>query len=154
MAEENTNQTAQTAQTTQHASTSAPTAQMTAATARQNTQTAQPANAQATSQSEPTAAAQTDKKNEEPKKSGKTYFVVALVCTALGGLFFGLTFTPLAVYSLLAAILFCIASISFLGTQKKRENFKGVLILTIIAYILLAGFVAFFVGGVIWSISA
>ncbi|MCH5147974.1 MAG: hypothetical protein J1G05_01255 [Clostridiales bacterium] len=142
MAEQNSNQTVQTTQTTQPASSPAPTLQ-------QNTQVSAPAPAQSES-----PVAQTQEKGEEAKKSGKAYFIVALICTALGGLFFALTFTPLAVYSLLAAILFCIASISFLGTQKKRQNFKGVLILTIITYIIFVGLVAFFVGGVIWSMSA
>ena len=93
------------------------------------------------------------KTDETPQKRDKVYFIVALVCTALGVLFFGLTFTPLAVYSLLASILFCIASLSFLGTQKKRENFKGVFILTIVTYVLLALFIAFFIGGVIFSLT-
>ena len=86
-------------------------------------------------------------------KGGRKFFYIAVACTALGVLFFGLTFSPLAVYSLLAAILFCLASLSFLGTQKKRENFKGVLIMTIITYVLLGVFIAFFVGGVIFSIT-
>lgn len=91
--------------------------------------------------------------NSQPEPSGKSdrkFFYIAVVCTALGALFFGLTFTPLAVYSLLAAILFCLASLSFLGTQKKRENFKGVLITTIITYVLLGIFLAFLVGGIIF----
>lgn len=92
-------------------------------------------------------------KSDAPKKNGRVFFYIALACSALGLLFFFLTFTPLAVYSLLASVLFCLASLSFLGTQKKRENFKGVLILTIITYVLLAVFVAFFVGGVIWSMT-
>lgn len=88
--------------------------------------------------------------NGTPQKSNRVYFFVALPCTVLCVVFFGLTFSPLGVYSLLAAILFCISSLSFLSTQKKRENFKGVLILTIITYILLGIFIAFFVGGVVF----
>ena len=89
--------------------------------------------------------------NQQPKKNGRVFFYIALACTVLGAVFFGLTFTPLAVFSLLAAILFCLASLSLLGTQKKRENFKGVFILTVITYVLFGIFLAFFIGGVIWS---
>ena len=158
MAEQNNNQAAQTAQTAQPsqptASASAPAAQAPSATPPQAPQT-QPAaqqntQANAPAQSEP--AAEPEKKGGD-KKPGKAYFTVALVCTALGVLFFGLTFTPLAVYSLLGAILFCIASISFLGAQKKILNFKGVLILKIITYVIFIGLVAFFIGGVIWSMT-
>lgn len=87
---------------------------------------------------------------EAPKKNGKVFFYIALACTVLSPVFFGLTFTPLGVYSLLASILFCLASLSFLGTQKKKENFNGVLILTIITYVLLGIILAFFVGGIIY----
>lgn len=153
MAEQNTNQTAQTAQTTQpaQAPVSAP-----AATPPQASQPAAPQTTQAsaTAPVQSGSAVAEQVKGEDAKKPGKTYFIVALVCTALGVLFFALTFTPLAVYSLLAAILFCIASISFLGAQKKMLNFKGVLILNIVTYIIFIGLIAFFVGGVIWSMSA
>ena len=88
---------------------------------------------------------------QAPKKNGKILFYIAIACTSLGAIFYGLTFSPLAVYSLLASILFCLASLSLLGTQKKRKNFKGVLALTIVTYILLGIFLAFFIGGVIWS---
>ena len=94
--------------------------------------------------------AQTATKN----KNGRIFFYISIACTALGALFFGLTFTPLGVYSLLASILFCLASLSFLGTQKKKENFNGVFILTVVTYCLLGVFVAFLIGGVIWSMVA
>ena len=119
-----------------------------------SSQTAQPVTPQTAPESKKDIEALTDERKEEPKKNGRTYFIVALVCTSLSVLFFGLTFTPLTVYSLLASVLFCIASLSFLGTQKKRENFKGVFILTLITYFLFICFIAFFVGGVIWSMSA
>lgn len=91
---------------------------------------------------------------QAPKKNGRVFFYIALACTVLGAVSFGLTFTLLGVYALLASILFCLASLSLLGTQKKKENFTGVLILTIATYILLGIFLAFFIGGVIWSIVA
>ena len=94
---------------------------------------------------------QTAQDAQAPKKNGRILFYIAIACTSLGAIFFGLTFTPLAVYSLIASILFCLASLSLLGTQKKRENFKGVFALTIVTYILLGIFLAFFIGGVIWS---
>lgn len=105
-----------------------------------------------------TAKADESTENDQPaegsKKYGRVYFYIALACTVLGAIFFGLTFTPLAVYSLLASILFCLASLSLLGTQKKKENFKGVLALTIVTYVLLGIFLAFFLGGLIWSLVA
>ncbi len=101
-----------------------------------------------------TDSEQTPAQDDKKEKNGRVFFYIAIACTALGALFFGLTFTPLAVFSLCASILFCLASLSFLNTQKKKENFKGVLILTIITYILFGIFLAFFIGGVIWSIIA
>ena len=161
MAEKNKHQAAQSAQPTQPAQ--APAVQPAHAPATQGATATPPAQTAPAAQPAQTAAtqaadtAQTDAVQtgeQEEVKHGKSYFIVALVCTALGGLFFGLTFTPLAVYSLLAAILFCISSISFLGAQKKRENFKGVSILKLITYILFALLLAFFIGGVVWSLTA
>lgn len=90
-------------------------------------------------------------KGGEKPKTGKVYFYIALACTVLGAVFFGLTFTPLAVYSLCASILFCLVSLSLLGKQKKQENFKWVTALTVITYVLMGIFLAFFIGGMIWS---
>ncbi len=109
---------------------------------------------QTESQEKQTDSEQTPAQDDKKEKNGRVFFYIAIACTALGALFFGLTFTPLAVFSLCASILFCLASLSFLNTQKKKENFKGVLILTIITYILFGIFLAFFIGGVIWSIIA
>ena len=88
---------------------------------------------------------------EVPKKHAKLYFYIAIACTVLGAVFFGLTFTVLKVYALLASIVFCLASLSLLGAQKKRQNFTGVKILLIVTYVLFGLFVALLLGGVIWS---
>lgn len=79
------------------------------------------------------------------------YFCIAAACCALGAAAFGLTFSALKIYALIAAILFELAALAFAGLQKKKNNFKGVLVLKIISYILLFAFAAFFVGGLIYS---
>lgn len=145
MAEEVKEQTTQPAQSTSQSGQTTDT-QGSATTQSTDTQTAQ----QPAQTSSGPAATDYDCDDAAPRKNGRTYFIVAIVCTALGGLFFGLT-SVLKVYALLAAILLCLTSLSFLGTQKKRENFKGVFVLTLITYILLGLLTAFFIGGVIWS---
>lgn len=89
--------------------------------------------------------------SEPPVYNKKTYFYIGIAATVLGVAAFGLTFTALGVYALIASVLFALAALSFLGTQQKKHNFKGVFFAKIAAYALLAVAVAFFIGGIIWS---
>lgn len=88
--------------------------------------------------------------NGQRKNSSTVCFYVALCACVLGAVAFGLAFTKLAIYSLIASILFEIAALGFCNTQKKTNNFKAVTYLKIVIYILLALFTAFFMGGIIY----
>lgn len=90
----------------------------------------------------------------EPPYDGKTYFYIGLVATILSAVAFGLTFTFLGVYALISAVLISIAALSFLNTQKHKNNFKAVKYATIAAYVLLFVYLIFFVGGIIYSSAA
>lgn len=83
--------------------------------------------------------------------TGKTYAYVATGLLAASAVAFGLIFTALGIYSLIAAVLFALASLAFTEIQKKRNNLKWLLYLKIAAYALLIVYVAFFIGGIIWS---
>lgn len=86
--------------------------------------------------------------NEEQPK---IYFYIAIAALILAATAFGLAFSPLGVYSLIASIILELCSLSFLATQKKRYNFRAVLYLTIAAYTMLVLSAAFFIGGLIYS---
>lgn len=97
-----------------------------------------------------------DKISNAPESDAKTYFWVGAGAAVAGVIVFVLTLCLpkiLGVYGLIAAVLCALVSLSFLGTQKKKNNFKAVLYVTIAAYVLLAVYVAFFIGGIIYASS-
>lgn len=81
----------------------------------------------------------------------KTYAYVSIGLIAASAAAFGLTFTAMGIYSLIAAVLLALASLSFAGIQKKKNNFKWLLIVKIAAYAALIVYIGFFIGGIIWS---
>ena len=96
------------------------------------------------------------KADASPESDTKTYFWVGAGAAVAGVIAFVLTLCLpkiLGVYGLIAAVLCALVSLSFLGTQKKKNNFKAVLYVTIASYILLAVYVAFFIGGIIYASS-
>ena len=85
----------------------------------------------------------------------KTYFFIAVGAVALAAAALGLSFVPaLGVYSLIASVLFELAALSFLATQKKKNNFKGLFYATVATYVLLGLSILLFVGGMIYVIAA
>lgn len=87
------------------------------------------------------------------QNSTRSYFFIAIATLILAAVALGCTFIPgVGVYLLIVSVLFELTALSFLSTQKKKNNFKGVLPATIVAYILLAVSVAIFVGGMIYVI--
>ena len=85
-----------------------------------------------------------------PASTTKTYFYIGVAACALGAVAFGLAFTVLKIYALIASILLELVALSFLGTQKKKNDFKAVFYVKIVAYALLIAFLAFFIGGIIY----
>ncbi len=102
-----------------------------------------------------------DKKDELNKvnagESGfVTYFWIGVAASVIALTLFLLTVflpTVFGVYGLIAAVLCSLASLAFLNSQKKKNNFKAVLFVTIAAYVLLAALIAFFIGGIIYASS-
>ena len=64
--------------------------------------------------------------DEQPKETSKIYFYISIALSAASAIAFGLIFTPLALYSLLASIILSIAALSMAVTQKKKNNFRAV----------------------------
>ncbi len=95
----------------------------------------------------------TQKENTDKANYGKgaIRFYLAVCCCALGAAAFGLAFTRLGVYSLIASVLFELASLAFCNAQKKTGALKAVKYVTIVAYVLLVLFIALFIGGIIYS---
>ena len=94
------------------------------------------------------------KNNEEEKKeeyTGKLYAYVAMGLMAATALFFGLSFTVMGIYSLIASILLSLASLTFINIQKKRNDFKWLIYVRVVAYILFAVVFLFFAGGILWA---
>lgn len=85
--------------------------------------------------------------------TGKTYAYIAIALTVLGAVAFGLSFTVMGIYSLIASVLFSLGALTFANIQKKRNNFKELIFVFIAAYAVLAVTVAFFIGGIIWASS-
>ena len=93
-----------------------------------------------------------NKDNLPPENyTGKTYAYIAVALTVLGAVAFGLTFTVLGIYSLIASVLFCLGALTFINIQKRKNNFSQLLYIKIAAYVVLGIAVAFFIGGIIWS---
>lgn len=88
---------------------------------------------------------------EEIKSTTKTYFYVAIGACILAATAFGLSFSFLGIYALISSIIFELAALSFILTQKKKNNFPAVKIVLIISYVLLALSVLLFIGGLIYS---
>lgn len=84
-----------------------------------------------------------------PEQNSKIYFYLAVVCTAIAAATLGLAFSPFGIYSLIGSVISELAALSFLSTQKKKNNFKGVFYLTVITYVLLAASIILFVGGML-----
>jgi hypothetical protein len=83
--------------------------------------------------------------------TGKTYLYIAIVLNVLAAIALGLSFTILGIYSLIASVLFSLCAITFCNIQKKKNNVKGVKIVTIIAYIIFVLELILFNGGIIYS---
>lgn len=89
-------------------------------------------------------------KNTE-KISTHIYFFIALGLLFLAAVAFGCTFIPgVGVYTLIASVLLELSALSFLSTQKKKNNFKAVFYVTIAAYVLLALSALLFIGGLVY----
>lgn len=86
------------------------------------------------------------------ENSTRVYFFVAIGALVLAAVALGLIFVPgIGVYTLIASALSELASLSFLNTQKKKNNFKAVFYVTVITYVLLGITATVFVGGLIYS---
>lgn len=94
-----------------------------------------------------------DKKptGEQTPYTGKTYAYIAVALTVLAAAAFGLMFTALGIYALIASLLLSLAALAFTGTQQKKNSFKGLIVIKVCAYAVLAAAAAVFIGGIIYS---
>lgn len=91
---------------------------------------------------------------EELPPAPKAYFYIGAGAGVLGVAAFILAIAVpdiFGVYGLLAAILSELAALCLFTTQKKKHDFRALKAARIAAYVLLIGFVLFFLGGVIYS---
>lgn len=88
---------------------------------------------------------------EENKSATKTYFYIAIAMCVLSAVAFGLSFSVLGIYALIASLLSELCALSFCVTQKKKNNFPALKFVFVAAYALLALSALLFVGGLIYS---
>ena len=87
------------------------------------------------------------------ENSTRAYFFIAIGLLVAAAVAFGCTFIPnVGVFMLIASVLLELAALSFLTTQKKKNNFKAVFYVTLAAYVLLALSGLMFLGVTIYSI--
>lgn len=85
------------------------------------------------------------------KEKTRTRFYAAVAALTLSAVSLGLAFLPnYGVYFLIASIMIEISALSFLSSQKKINDFNGVKVVQIIAYVLLFLSSALFLGGFIY----
>lgn len=94
-------------------------------------------------------------RNEQPEsQKTKLYFYFAIGACVLAAAAFGLSFSFMGIYALIASIVFELTALSFAGAQKKKHNLPAVKFITIIAYVLLALSALLFIGGMIYTATA
>ena len=82
---------------------------------------------------------------------GKTYAYIAVGCIIAAFATFGLIFTVIGIYALIASVLLSLAALAGTNIQKKKNAFKSLTVIKIFAYIALAASAGTFAGGIIWS---
>ncbi len=95
----------------------------------------------------------TEEQPPEEPYTKKTYFYVALGSTVISAAFavLGFTVSVISIYGIIVSILMSLAALSFLATQKKKNDFKAVRPLTVINYVIVVLLVLFIIGGIIYS---
>lgn len=94
----------------------------------------------------------------EVKSTTRSFFYIAIGLLALAVIAFALTFIfslipatfGVGVYMLITSLILELAALSFLTTQKKKNNFKAVFYLKIVTYVFLALSGITFVGGLVY----
>jgi len=88
-----------------------------------------------------------------PPYGGRAYAYVAIALCAVAAIFLGLAFSVLGIYALIASVLSGIAAICFANVQKRKNDFKYLIIIKICAYVVTCASVLIFAGGLIWSLN-
>lgn len=85
------------------------------------------------------------------KNDDKIYAFIAIGLAAAGTVALGISFTALGIYSLIAAMLLEITSITFVNLQKKKNDLKWLIYVKVFAYALFVAALFLFAGGTIWA---
>lgn len=88
---------------------------------------------------------------EEVKCTTKAYFYTAIVACVISALAFGLSFSFMGIYALIASLVSELCALSFAVTQKKKNPLPALKFVFIAAYVLLGLSAALFVGGLVYS---
>ena len=87
----------------------------------------------------------------EIKSTTKTYFYIAIGACVLSAVAFGLSFSFMGIYALIASLILELCALSFCATQKKKNPFPALKFVFIAAYILLGLSALLFIGGLVYS---
>lgn len=88
---------------------------------------------------------------EEAKSTTKAYFYISTVLCVLSATAFGLSFSFMGIYALIASLILELCALSFAVTQKKKNPFPALKFVFIAAYVLLGLSALLFVGGLVYS---
>lgn len=90
--------------------------------------------------------------NGESKNGGSNASLyMTAAADVLAAVFYGLAFSPIKIYGLIASVLLELAALAFAGSQKKVKPSPALTAATIIAYALLAASAATFIAGMVFS---
>jgi len=80
-----------------------------------------------------------EEKEQTPQEKNYIFFFIAIGCFAVGALLFGLAFAikNAGTYMLFASMISELASVTFLNAQKKKYDFKWILIVRIASYVIM-----------------
>lgn len=90
--------------------------------------------------------------NGESKNGGSNASLyMTAAADVLAAVFYGLAFSPIKIYGLIASVLLELAALAFAGSQKKVRPSPALTAATVIAYALLAASAATFIAGMVFS---
>lgn len=87
---------------------------------------------------------------QTPQEKNYLFFYISIVCFAVGALLFGLAFAikNAGTYMLFASMISELASVTFLNAQKKKYDFKWIMVLRVASYVIMGAALVIVIFGI------